>query len=91
MSIAAPSHPPARRLRAALAATALALLAALTAPAQAVSVTPGGTEQLGGQVNAAGTAVTFRAYAKNATRMEVYLYAQATGAALPEIGYIARV
>jgi glycogen operon protein len=75
-------HPgPARRLRAAFAAAALGLMAVLAVPAQAVSVTPGGADQLGGQVNAAGNAVTFRAYAKNATRLEVYLYRQAVGAA----------
>ena len=63
-------------------ALALPLGVSLLAPAaQAQMVAPGGPDQLGGQVAANGTAVTFRVYSKAATRMEVYLYRQATGAA----------
>ncbi|MBL8348741.1 MAG: glycogen-debranching protein [Burkholderiaceae bacterium] len=57
------------------------LLVALAGAAGAATVTPGGADQLGGQLNAAGTAVSFRVFSKHATRMEVYLYRQATGAA----------
>ena len=66
----------------ALAALSLGLAAA---PAAAVTVQPGGTEQLGGQLNAAGTAVSFRLSSRHATRVEVYLYRQQHGA-----GHVAR-
>ena len=67
--------PLARGLAVLLCAAALA--AAL--PAQAQS--PGGADQLGGQLAANGTAVSFRVFSQNATRVEVNVYRQSYGAA----------
>jgi glycogen operon protein len=64
-----------------------ALLAALLASTLLFSspvsaqTPPGGVEQLGGQLIANGTAVSFRVFSANATRMEVNLFRQSHGAA----------
>ena len=55
----------------------LALAWAQLAAAQA----PGGSDQLGGQLAANGTAVSFRVFSQNATRVEVHVYRQSAGAA----------
>ncbi len=55
-------------------------LAALTLPALAQTA-PGGADQLGGQLAANGSAVSFRVFSQNATRIEVSVYRQAYGAA----------
>jgi hypothetical protein len=60
----------------ALVLAALALGLAAPAAAQA----PGGADQLGGQVAANGTTVSFRVFSANATRLEVNLYRQSYGA-----------
>jgi glycogen operon protein len=59
-------------------------LSTVLLPAQAQTA-PGGADQLGGQLAANGTAVSFRVFSQNATRMEVYLYRQSYGA-----GHVAR-
>ena len=53
---------------------------ALVAP-PAMAQAPGGADQLGGQLAANGTTVSFRVFSQNATRLEVVLYRQSYGAA----------
>jgi glycogen operon protein len=48
---------------------------------EAAGTSPGGTDDLGAQLSLNGSTVTFRVYSQSATRIEVNLYAQATGAA----------
>jgi glycogen operon protein len=48
--------------------------------ADAAVLPPGGADQLGGQVAANGSVVTFRVFSQNATRIEVHVYRQAYGA-----------
>ncbi|MCF8205908.1 MAG: hypothetical protein K9J82_12565 [Methylotenera sp.] len=52
--------------------------ALLGQPARAQA--PGGADQLGGQLAANGTTVSFRVFSQNATRLEVVLYRQSYGA-----------
>lgn len=61
------------------AALLAAVLLGITWPAAAQS--PGGADQLGGQLAANGTTVSFRVFSANATRLEVNLYRQPYGAA----------
>ncbi len=58
-------------------------LAALACPciSAAATTAPGGVDDLGGNLSVNGSTVNFRVFSQNATRIEVYLYTQATGVA----------
>ena len=56
------------------------LIASLALGRPALAQAPGGADQLGGQLAANGTTVSFRVFSQNATRLEVALYRQSYGA-----------
>jgi isoamylase len=66
-------------MRTPLLALVLSTCLAAVQPALAQTA-PGGTDQLGGQLTANGSAVSFRVFSANATRMEVNLFRQSYGA-----------
>ncbi len=66
------------RIATGLLGLGMALVAAAPSYAQTA---PGGADQLGGQLAANGSTVSFRLFSQNATRVEVWLYGQAYGGA----------
>ena len=68
-------------LRAAHWCAVSVLAASLSAAMPAYAQSPGGTDQLGGQLASNGTSVSFRVFSQNATRVEVNVYRQSYGAA----------